>query len=180
MSGGDFLVPLSSPDAAAASRVGPKAANLAALARAGLPTPGGACVTADAYRAQLAGLDLEALAHDVFTAEDAQARRSALKLRMRLMEAPVAPAIQEPLLAAWRKVTRNGDLPGVVRSSALVEDRHGSSFAGQFESFLSLDNVVLQPHHASGTVETRQAMGRLVRDNLAAHFADQPLLTPVI
>ena len=30
------------------------------------------------------------------------------------------------------------------------------------------------------TEETRQAMGKLVRDNLAAHFARQPLLTPVI
>jgi D-3-phosphoglycerate dehydrogenase len=48
------------------------------------------------------------------------------------------------------------------------------------ERFLTLKNVVLQPHHASGTVETRQAMGKLVRDNLAAHFAQQPLLTPVI
>ncbi|WP_081159329.1 2-hydroxyacid dehydrogenase [Ensifer aridi] len=46
--------------------------------------------------------------------------------------------------------------------------------------FLALDNVVLQPHHASGTVETRQAMGQLVRDNLAAHFAGQPLITPVV
>ncbi|UVF22458.1 2-hydroxyacid dehydrogenase (plasmid) [Microvirga terrae] len=48
------------------------------------------------------------------------------------------------------------------------------------ERFLTLENVILQPHHASGTVETRQAMGKLVRDNLAAHFAQQPLLTPVI
>lgn len=46
--------------------------------------------------------------------------------------------------------------------------------------FLALDNVVLQPHHGSGTVETRQAMGQLVRDNLAAHFAGRPLLTPVV
>ncbi|BCG92452.1 2-hydroxyacid dehydrogenase [Mesorhizobium sp. 131-2-1] len=46
--------------------------------------------------------------------------------------------------------------------------------------FLALDNVLLQPHHASGTVETRMAMGKLVRDNLAAHFAGQPLLTPVL
>ena len=46
--------------------------------------------------------------------------------------------------------------------------------------FLGLDNVVLQPHHGSGTVETRQAMGQLVRDNLAAHFAGRPLLTPVV
>lgn len=46
--------------------------------------------------------------------------------------------------------------------------------------FLSLPNVLLQPHHASGTVETRKAMGQLMRDNLTAHFAGQPLPTPVI
>lgn len=45
--------------------------------------------------------------------------------------------------------------------------------------FLTAPNVLLQPHHGSGTVETRQAMGRLMRDNLTAHFAGRPLLTPV-
>jgi D-3-phosphoglycerate dehydrogenase len=45
--------------------------------------------------------------------------------------------------------------------------------------FAALGNVALAPHHASGTLETRTAMGRLVRDNLAAHFAGRPLLTPV-
>ena len=48
------------------------------------------------------------------------------------------------------------------------------------ERFFALDNVVLQPHHGSGTLETRQAMGKLVRDNLAAHFAGSALLTPVV
>lgn len=47
------------------------------------------------------------------------------------------------------------------------------------EALYSLDNVVLQPHNASGTWETREAMGKLVLDNLAAHFAGQPLLTAV-
>ncbi|MEM9550506.1 MAG: 2-hydroxyacid dehydrogenase [Pseudomonadota bacterium] len=46
--------------------------------------------------------------------------------------------------------------------------------------FLALDNVLLQPHHASGTIETRKAMGKLVRDNLSAHFAGRDLLTPVL
>ena len=45
--------------------------------------------------------------------------------------------------------------------------------------FLDLENVLLQPHQASATVETRQAMGQLQRDNMAAFFADKPLLTPV-
>ena len=43
----------------------------------------------------------------------------------------------------------------------------------------SLPNVTLYPHHASGTVETRDAMAQLVVDNLAAFYAGQPLLTPV-
>ncbi len=46
--------------------------------------------------------------------------------------------------------------------------------------FTRLDNVLLQPHHASGTYETRRAMGQLMRDNLTAHFAGWPLPTPVI
>lgn len=44
---------------------------------------------------------------------------------------------------------------------------------------LGLDNVVLQPHVASATQETRTAMGRLVLDNVAAFVAGRPLLTPV-
>ena len=46
------------------------------------------------------------------------------------------------------------------------------------EALLGLDNVILQPHAASATVETRDAMAQLVVDNLAAHFAGKPLLTP--
>lgn len=45
--------------------------------------------------------------------------------------------------------------------------------------FLALQNVLLQPHHASATHETRADMGRLMRANLNAHFANQPLITPV-
>ena len=47
------------------------------------------------------------------------------------------------------------------------------------ERFLKLQNVVLLPHIGSGTLDTRKAMGKLVRDNLEAHFAGKPLLTPV-
>lgn len=44
---------------------------------------------------------------------------------------------------------------------------------------VALPNVVVYPHHSSGTVETRAAMSQLVVDNLAAHFAGKPLVTPV-
>jgi hydroxypyruvate reductase len=45
--------------------------------------------------------------------------------------------------------------------------------------FMTLDNVVLAPHVGSATHETRRAMQQLVVDNIAAHFAGKPLLTPV-
>jgi len=70
---------------------------------------------------------------------------------------------------------------------ALESKRLGSAALDVFEGeprlnprFLKLDNILLQPHHASGTVETRKAMGQLLRDNLAAHFSGKPLLTPVL
>ena len=47
------------------------------------------------------------------------------------------------------------------------------------EALLALDNVVLTPHIASATTETRAAMGQLVLDNLASFYADGRLLTPV-
>ena len=43
------------------------------------------------------------------------------------------------------------------------------------EALLSFENVVLQPHQASATVETRTAMGNLTIDNLLAHFQGLPL-----
>jgi lactate dehydrogenase-like 2-hydroxyacid dehydrogenase len=45
---------------------------------------------------------------------------------------------------------------------------------------IALDNVTLLPHIGSATHATRRAMGQLMLDNLAAFFAGQALLTPVV
>lgn len=47
------------------------------------------------------------------------------------------------------------------------------------EALFTMDNVVLTPHMASATTETRHAMANLAVSNLVAHFAGQPLLSPV-
>jgi len=131
-----LLVPVGAAEAADAARFGAKAARLAALGRAGLPIPEGLCLDAEAYRIQLAHLGLQGAARAVFGAEDRpRARRHALEVRLGLMERPLTAQISAVLLAAWRAVKK----PCVVRSSALVEDRADSSFAGQFQSYLGLD-----------------------------------------
>ncbi len=137
---GELAIPLSAAEATDAGRFGPKAANLAALAAAGLPTPGGFALDAAAYRVQLRALGLEETAHKVFTTEGMEARRSALEIRLGLLDQPITEELVEPLLDAWASITSEPGSLGVVRSSALVEDRFGSSFAGQFESFLGLED----------------------------------------
>ena len=47
------------------------------------------------------------------------------------------------------------------------------------QALFAMENVVLQPHQASATVETRRAMGDLVVANLAAHFAGRTPPTPL-
>jgi hydroxypyruvate reductase len=87
-----------------------------------------------------------------------------------------------------------GTLVNVARGSivdeealvtALQEGKLGAAALDVFadepnvpEALFAMPNVVLTPHIASGTLETRQAMGELVIRNLEAHFAGKPLLTP--
>jgi glyoxylate reductase len=47
------------------------------------------------------------------------------------------------------------------------------------EALIGLPNVVLTPHVASSTVETRAAMTRVVVDNVLAFERGEPLVTPV-
>lgn len=75
---------------------------------------------------------------------------------------------EEALITALQ----NGAIAGAGLDVFLDEPHIDSRFA-------SLPNTVLMPHQGSATTETRRAMGQLVRDNLAAHFAGRPLLTPV-
>ena len=76
---------------------------------------------------------------------------------------------EEALLTALEKKTIAGAALDVFWNEPYINPR-----------FFKLENVVLHPHGGSGTVETRAAMGKLVRDNLVAHFAGKPLLTPVV
>jgi len=135
-----IVFPLAARAATDANRFGPKAANLARLGQAGLPIPDGFCIDAEAYRMQIRALGLEAHARGVFASQDRpEARRHALAMKLGLLDQPITPEILEPLLAARRALVEQTGALVAVRSSALVEDRFGSSFAGQFESFIGLE-----------------------------------------
>ena len=132
-----FILQLSDPRAVDAESVGPKAANLAALGAGGLPTPGGFALTAAAYRRQLEHIGIAHHVRAYNDADDRGRKRLLVAIRLALYQEPIAPDVLAPLMAAWNAQRADGS-SGAVRSSALIEDRKGANFAGQFESFLGL------------------------------------------
>ncbi len=84
-------------------------------------------------------------------------------------------------------ISRAQNLDELALLDALEAGRIGGAGLDVFEGepainprFAALNNVVLQPHVGSATVETRVAMGKLMLDNMVAHFDGAPLLTEVV
>ncbi len=84
-------------------------------------------------------------------------------------------------------ISRGGVIDEIALIAALAEKRIAGAGLDVFahephvpEALLAMDHVVLQPHQGSATVEARAAMADLVVANLEAHFAGQPLPTPVV
>lgn len=84
-------------------------------------------------------------------------------------------------------ISRAANIDEDALLEALETGRLGSAALDVFDGepglnprFLTPNNVLLQPHHASGTFETRRAMGALMRENLLAHFSGRALVTPVV
>lgn len=78
----------------------------------------------------------------------------------------------------------------VVDESALIDALNNNTIAGAGLDVFAAepevpaalrdrDNVVVTPHMASATWETRREMSRLVMENVNAWFAGEPLVTPV-
>ena len=181
----EFILPLTDPAAIDPENVGPKAANLASLTQNGLPTPGGFALTAEAYRHQLRHLGIEPLLTEYNEGDLRATRRLSIQIRLAIYQQPIAPEILAPLLEAWRAQRADGS-SGAVRSSALIEDRKGANFAGQFESFLGLTDetefltavracwAALWTSHARRYMENHElspadtAMGVLIQPVVAA------------
>ena len=125
--------------------------------------------------------DLHTLAHEsdflVIAASGGEANRG-------LIDASVLNVMPQH---AWLINIARGSL---VDEKALIQALQNGVIAGAAldvfadepnvpAELLALDNVVLQPHIASATHETRQRMGEVVFANVAAYFAGMPLPNPV-
>lgn len=118
--------------------VGGKASNLAELCYLGVNVPLGFVVTTDAYTDFLRKYNLEERIQERLRKLDEtdanQIKSTAAYLRS-LHRKPVPRTISEPILELYDEI---GDGFAAIRSSATAEDLSSASFAGQYESFLSV------------------------------------------
>jgi rifampicin phosphotransferase len=122
--------------------VGGKGAWLDRLVGAGFAVPPTVALGTDVYRAVTDGVTLRRLVAELKRAqlpppeEHEQARRSVDEA---FSTAPLPDDVSRAIRAAGAAVRAPGQLVA-ARSSATAEDLHGTSFAGQYRSFLSLDD----------------------------------------
>ena len=142
-----------------ADRVGPKMARLGQLASAGWRVPDGYAVTAGALAGWLPAT-AQAELHRLFSAPAASAggaggardyggqqRLAALAERARrIIEGqPLPSSLADAVAAAHARLEqrtgRRAGLRVAVRSSAVGEDGHAASFAGQYETYLGVSGL---------------------------------------
>lgn len=165
-----WVLPLDSP-AANLENAGGKGANLARLAGAGFPVPGGFLIPTAAYRAFVAANGLQPAILAALAAarpDDPDALQAASASIRARFEAGALPAeLAAAILAAYVELGR----PAVaVRSSATAEDLPDLSFAGQQDTYLNIagDQALLAAvARCWGSLWTARAIGYRARNSIA-------------
>ncbi|MCL4832686.1 MAG: hypothetical protein KJZ86_09605 [Caldilineaceae bacterium] len=164
-----LCLPLNAPGATLAL-TGGKGLNLAKLAQAGFPVPGGFVVTTAGYDAFVDGAGLGGwMAQEVATIDaanpDALNDLSA-RIRARFRQSPMPPALAETIRAAY---TALGGPKVAVRSSATAEDLPDFSFAGQQDTFLNVlgnDKLLDAVRECWSSLWTARAIGYRARNGI--------------
>jgi phosphohistidine swiveling domain-containing protein len=131
-----LLVDFSDIDSTMINSVGGKALNLGVMRSAGLPVPGGFCVTTDAYRSVVAD-QLDDLMGKLGDATDpGEATAAAEKARGRVLSVELPLQLRIEITDHYQALGDNE--PVAVRSSATAEDLAYASFAGQQDTYLNV------------------------------------------
>ncbi|MFH1058470.1 MAG: PEP/pyruvate-binding domain-containing protein [Pseudomonadota bacterium] len=146
---GELALPLRLVERAQGHLVGNKAANLAQIARSGLPVCDGFAITTDSFRRFLAfsGLDGQ-VRQEVMLLEDASYQglsEASRRLQEKVCRAPLPPELMDAVEEAAGDLydRLGGETLLSLRSSAVGEDSE-TSFAGQYTSVLGVGPAELE------------------------------------
>ncbi|MDD5153471.1 MAG: PEP/pyruvate-binding domain-containing protein [Desulfovibrionales bacterium] len=150
LAGGAFVIPLDHVDETMAEQVGSKMANLGSIAKlSGVRVPEGFTVTVAAYERFIIYNKLQDEINRWISSVDLsdieKLEKEASRIRAAILQTPLPPELEEAIKAAYRQL-EGKTTPGVkvaARSSALGEDQHKATFAGQYRSILNVDGTNL-------------------------------------
>ncbi len=157
-----MLVSLADPMAADVARCGGKSAGLHKMTSAGLPVPPGFVVTTEAFESVIGEQEAFRLALSKLNecAESAALREGALAVRAAVLSCTLPESFAQDVIHAWETWTKAS--PVAVRSSATAEDLANASFAGQQDTFLS--------------IETKSALLEAIRGCWASLFTERAVV----
>lgn len=124
---------------ASVADVGGKAAAIDRLVGHGFPVPRAVSLTADAYRAFVAGSGLAPLLDELRRARPSAPgaiEPETARVDEAFLRAPIPSPVEAAIREAARPLLSGG--PVAVRSSATAEDLAAASFAGQYRTFLDV------------------------------------------
>ncbi len=138
-----WILPLDAPHATLAI-AGGKGMNLAKMAQAGLPVPGGFLLTTDAYQSYVTANGLAEKIAGILNGPAVQLddpdslQTISTRIRALFAQGEMPAALRKEIMAAHAPFAA---VPLAVRSSATAEDLPEMSFAGQQDSFLNVVGV---------------------------------------
>ncbi len=167
-----LILPFDSPRAASLEVSGGKGANLARLAQAGFPVPGGFIVATQAYSQFVAANQLEQAIQASLPAgsralEAEQLETASAAIRGLFAGAEIPANLRQQLLEAYHRL---GAGAVAVRSSATAEDLPEMSFAGQQDTYLNVlgDEALLQAVlRCWSSLWTARAIGYRMRNHVS-------------
>ncbi|WP_070121273.1 phosphoenolpyruvate synthase [Bacillus marinisedimentorum] len=120
--------------------VGGKGANLGEMAKAGLPVPGGFCVTTSAYKEFVgASPKMDGLLNQLNNMDPGDLdllRQLGKQIRTHLLQIEIPANLRNGIIDAWQSVGK--EYSYAIRSSATAEDLPTASFAGQQDTYLNI------------------------------------------
>lgn len=178
----DFTDPRSSD----ARLVGGKAHGLATMMREGIPVSPGFAVSTLAYREYLGGTGLQMKLASLLDSVDRVSiddlnevgRTIAEWFRRTPLPAPLRGAVESGYLRLCESL-RLPDLSVAVRSSATAEDSAGTSFAGEYETFVGLrgsEQVELHIRRCWASAFTARALGYAWKNGIAPLGVDMAVV----
>ena len=158
---------------------GGKAANLGALISAGLPVPGGFCLTTNAYQnfVEINGLEprINQIINSTKTTDILSLENASVQIRNLFLSCHIPDNMVKEIRTAYAQLNNeynsghNANCYVAVRSSATAEDLTDMSFAGQQDTFLNItgDAALLESIvRCWASLWTARAIGYRTRNNI--------------